>query len=204
MQINVPVERCWLDADQQDALMQLRNSSQTYGAVPKTLHWLTVALVIVAWLLGTFGDDLPRGAARSAGLFIHISAGVGILILLVLRVIWRVVDRPPPPEVTPLGSWLEVLGKLTHVALYVLLAAAPILGTLLQFARGETLPLFGTIEIASPWVRDRAFASSLKDVHETLADILMILAVFHALAAMVHHWLWRDRTLSRMLPRIAR
>jgi cytochrome b561 len=183
--------------------MQLLNSPQDYGAVPKSLHWLTVALVIIAWLLGTFGDDLPRGAARSAGLFIHISAGVGVLILLVLRVILRVVDQPPPPEVTPLGNWLEFLGKLTHVALYVLLAATPILGVLLQFTRGEALPLFGVTEIASPWVRDRAFASSLKDVHETLANILMILAAFHALAAMVHHWLWRDRTLARMLPRIA-
>lgn len=183
--------------------MQLRNSPLSYGSIPKTLHWLTVALVIVAWLLGTFGDDLPRGAARSAGLFIHISAGVGILILLVLRVIWRVVDRPPPPEVTPLGSWLEIVGKLTHAGLYVLLAATPVLGVLLQFARGEALPLFGMTEIASPWVRDRAFASSLKDVHETLANILMILAAFHALAAIVHHWLWRDRTLARMLPRIA-
>jgi cytochrome b561 len=183
--------------------VQLLNSSQNYGAVPKSLHWLTVALVIVAWLLGTFGDDLPRGAARSAGLFIHISAGVSVLILLVLRIIWRVVDRPPPPEVTPLGSWPEALGKLTHVALYVLLAATPILGMLLQFARGEALPLFGVTEIVSPWVRDRAFASLLKDVHETLANILMILAAFHALAAMVHHWLWHDRNLARMLPRIA-
>ena len=85
----------------------------------------------------------------------------------------------------------------------MLLAATPILGVLLQFARGEALPLFGVTEIASPWVRDRAFASSLKDVHETLAMILMILAAFHALAAIVHHWLWRDRTLARMLPQIA-
>ena len=126
-----------------------------------------------------------------------------VLILLMVRVIWRVVDRPPPPEVTPLGNWLEVFGKITHAALYVLLAATPILGIVLQFARGEALPLFGVTEIASPWVRDRAFASLLKDVHETLANSLMILAAFHALAAMVHHWLWRDRTLARMLPRIA-
>lgn len=185
-------------------MIHLRNSPQSYGAVPKTLHWLTVALVVIAWLLGTFGDDLPRGAARSTGLFIHISAGLGVLVLLVFRLTWRTLDRPPPPETTPFGSYLELVGKLTHITLYVLLAATPILGILLQFARGEALPVFGFGEIASPWSNDRAFARSLKAVHETLSNILVILAACHALAAMVHHWVWRDRTLERMLPRIAR
>ena len=114
------------------------------------------------------------------------------------------IDRPPPPEITRFGNWLEFLGKLTHLTLYVLLAATPILGIILQFARGDALPVFGLTEIASPWVRDRAFAHSLKEVHETLSNILMILAAFHALAAMTHHCVWRDQTLKRMLPRIAR
>ena len=184
--------------------MQLRNTPQSYGFIAKFLHWLTVVLVILAWLLGTFGDDLPRGAPRSAGLFIHVFAGLGILVLLVLRLMWRVIDRQPPSEMTPFGSWLEFVGKLTHVALYVLLAATPILGVLLQFARGDALPLFGITEIASPWVRDRAFAHSVKEVHELLSNALMILAVFHALAAMIHHWIWHDRTLARMLPGVAR
>jgi cytochrome b561 len=53
-------------------------------------------------------------------------------------------------------------------------------------------------------VRDRAFARSVKEVHELLSNALMILAVFHALAAMIHHWIWHDRTLARMLPGVAR
>jgi cytochrome b561 len=122
----------------------------------------------------------------------------------VLRLLWRLIDRPPPPEITPFGSWLEFLGRLTHVALYVLLAATPIIGILLQFARGDPLPLFGLTEIASPWVRDRAFVHSLKGVHEVLSDTLIVLAAFHALAAMIHHWVWHDQTLARMLPGVAR
>ena len=86
--------------------MQLRNSAQRYGTVPKLLHWLTVGLVVLAWSLGTFGDDLPRVAARSAGLFVHISTGLMILALLVIRLFWRLIDPPPPPEITPFGSWL--------------------------------------------------------------------------------------------------
>jgi cytochrome b561 len=184
--------------------MQFRNSTQSYGAVPKFLHWATVALVIAAWLLGTFGDELPRGAARSTGLLIHIFSGLGVFVLLVLRLLWRLIDRPPPPEITPFGNLVEFLAKLAHVALYLLLAATPIIGMLLQFARGDALPVFGVTEIASPWVPDRGFARSLKEVHETLSNILIVLASFHALAAMLHHWFLRDQTLERMLPRVAR
>ena len=56
------------------------------------------AFVLVAWALATFGDDLPLGAARTAGLFVHISAGVAILIVVFARVAWRVTDPPPPLE----------------------------------------------------------------------------------------------------------
>jgi cytochrome b561 len=85
-------------------------------------------------------------------------------------------------------------------ALYGLLIAVPVVGVLLQFARGDALPLFGIVDIASPWVRDRTFAKSLTEVHETLANLLLIAAGLHAAAALAHHWLLRDRTLARMLP----
>ena len=184
--------------------MQLRNSAQGYGAIPKSLHWLTVALVIVAWVLGTFGDDLPRGTARDFGMFVHITAGLLIIGLLITRVLWRMVDPPPPAEITPFGGWIEVAGKLTHLTLYVLLATTPIMGIVLQFARGDALPVFGFTEIASPWIRDRGFARSMKEIHDTLANALVILAVLHASAALIHHWVWHDRTLRRMLPSVAR
>ena len=84
--------------------------------------------------------------------------------------------------------------------LYALLVAVPVSGIVLQFARGDSLPLFGLAEIVSPWTRDRAFARSVKEIHEVTANALVILAAFHAAAALVHHWVLRDRTLLRMLP----
>jgi cytochrome b561 len=180
--------------------MRLRNSADGYGAVPQALHWLTVALVVLAWVLGEFGDVLPRGPARAAGLFVHNSAGLAILAVLVVRLLWRMVDPPPPPEPTIFGAWLDRAGRLAHYALYALLIAVPIAGIVLQFARGDALPLFGLSEIPSPWPANRAFARSVKEVHEVLANGLVILAGVHAAAALVHHWVFRDRTLVRMLP----
>ena len=125
--------------------MRLTNSTDRYGTVPQFLHWATVALVITAWLFGQFVDDLPRGA-----LSVHISAGLALLLLLVLRLLWRMADPPPRPEPTVLGPWLDYAGRLAHYALYLLLAVVPVVGIVAQFARGEMLSVFGLYEIASP------------------------------------------------------
>jgi cytochrome b561 len=180
--------------------MRLRNSTSHYGAIALSFHWTTVALVIIAWALGSFDDVLPRGPARAAGLLVHISAGIAIAAMLVVRLAWRVGDPPPPAEPTRLGAWADRAGRLAHISLYALLIAVPVSGIVLQFARGNALPLFGLYEIASPWVADRSFARSIKEVHEVLANALVILAALHAGAALLHHWVLKDRTLLRMLP----
>ena len=84
----------------------MTNPIDRYGLAPRFLHWLTVILVLVAWTLGTFGDDLPKGAARDTGLSVHISAGLLILMALVVRLAWRVAEPPPPPEPNEFGRWL--------------------------------------------------------------------------------------------------
>ena len=180
--------------------MRLTNSEERYGAIPQLLHWAMVLLVITAWLLGEFGDDLPRGAARASGMFVHTFAGLAILLLLIVRLGWRIVDPPPRPESTPLGPWLDLVGRFAHYTLYALLIVVPAVGIVLQFACGDALSIFGLYEIASPWTNDRAFASSVSEVHELLANALVILAGLHAAAALIHHWVFRDRTLVRMLP----
>lgn len=180
--------------------MQIRNSAIRFGTVAQVLHWLVAALIVVAWILGTFGDDLPKGAARSVGLFVHMSLGLALLGLVAGRLLWRTFDPPPPPEKTPLGAWANLAAAVMHYALYALLVAVPVAGIVVQFAGGHALPLFGLAEIASPWPADRSFARSVKELHEVLANGLMILALMHAAAALVHHWVFRDRTLQRMLP----
>jgi cytochrome b561 len=179
--------------------MQLRNSVESYGAVARTFHWLTVVLVLLGWMLGQFGDVFPRGPARAAGLFVHMSAGLTVVTLLVFRLLWRFGNPRPPAEVTPLGVWGDRAATFAHWLLYALLLATPIAGIVLQFARGNPVPIFGLFAIASPWAADRAFARSVAGVHETLANALVILALLHGAAALFHHFVFRDRTLKRML-----
>jgi len=181
--------------------MLILNSPKGYGAIPQAVHWLTVILVAVAWTLGLFGDDLQQGASRAAGWLVHMYAGLAVITLLVVRLAWNVFNPPPSAGPTTPGAWFVRLGKLAHYLLYALLVAAPVAGIVLQFARGDAIPIFGLVEIASPWVKDRAFSGSVKEVHEVLAHTLMVVAGVHAVAALIHHWVLRDRTLARMLPR---
>jgi len=180
--------------------MNLRNSENRYGLVAQSLHWATVLLVLTGWLLGTLGDDLPEGTAQSIGLFVHITAGLSVIAIVVLRLIWRIGNPPPAPERTPLGDCGDRAAWFAQYVLYALLFAVPITGIVVQFARGDALPMFGVFDIASPWPADRIFARSVKEFHEVLANALVIFAAFHAAAALVHHWVFRDRTLLRMLP----
>jgi cytochrome b561 len=140
-------------------VVQSANSIDRYGTVPRFLHWMTVILVVVAWTLGAFGDDLPRGAARATGHFAHVSAGLLVLAALIARLAWRVAEPPPPLQPNEFGRWLgafaDPAARLAHFTLYALLVAFPVIGVLAQFADGQALPLFGIGEIASPWTRDR-------------------------------------------------
>jgi cytochrome b561 len=180
--------------------------TEEYGSIPKLLHWVTVVFVTAAWILGTFGDELSEGTARDTGLLAHIWIGLAILVIAAIRIPLRIAKPPPRAASTEFGRWLiewtDPAARIMHYVLYALLLAVPMVGIALQFAQGHPLPLFGLAEIPSPWAADKAFAHSVKEVHEVLANLLVTLAVFHMTAALVHHIVFGDNTLRRMLPRL--
>jgi len=180
--------------------MQLTNSPTRYGAIPQALHWLTVICVVAGWLLGQFIDDIPKGPARAFGLWTHVTLGELVLLFLLLRLVWRLANPPPPFEPTRFGRLAEIASGVSHFALYALLVAVPFVGIIVQLKRGNALPIFGLWDFASPWPTDRAAAGSILEVHELLANALLVLAAIHAGAALIHHYALGDRTLSRMLP----
>lgn len=185
--------------------MQLLNSPARYGTIAQSLHWSVVLLVVLAWGLGVVGDEVPKGTTEAAVLFVHMSAGLLVVLLTMMRLLWRLADPSPKPERTEFGNfafagWIGLGAKLAHLGLYVLLVAVPLLGIAVEFARGKGLPVFGLFEIATPWPADRTLARNLKGIHELLAHGLMALAGLHAVSALIHHWIFRDNTLVRMLP----
>ncbi len=179
--------------------MQIANSRTSYGLVPQAVHWLTVLFVIAGWLLGMFMGDFPKGG-RPFALLVHMTLGQCVVALLLLRVIWRFANPPPPSEKTRFGRLQDGVAKASHFLLYALLLLVPFLGIVVQLKRGNALPVFGLWDVASPWPDDRAAARSVLKLYYYLANTLLALAGLHAAAALVHHFLFRDRTLVRMLP----
>jgi cytochrome b561 len=180
--------------------MQLVNTDTRYGVLPQALDWATVICVVAGWLLGQFIDDFPKGVARDAALATHIALGELVLALLAVRLVWRLLNRPPALLPTRFGRAGEIAATLGHYALYALLLAVPLVGIVAQLKRGNALPIFGAWHIPSPWPADRAAAHAVMEVHELLANALLIFAALHAAAALIHHYVFGDRTLVRMLP----
>ena len=184
--------------------MSLRNDASGYGSVARVLHWLAALCVVTAWGLGVVLDDLPKRIEGRA-LWLHMTVGLALLAIVLVRLGWRLGGNPPPPALPgPLARWSQPVAHGLHWLLYALMIAVPVVGIVLTFARGQSLPLFGLWEIASPWPRDRALARSIKDIHELGAHLTILLATVHAAAGLVHHYLLKDDTLRRMLPRRAR
>lgn len=180
--------------------MQLTNSPERYGAIVQAVHWLTAVFVIAGWLIGQLADFPSPKLPPDFWLLTHIALGQCVVVLLVFRLIWRLLNPPPPYEKTPFGRFFEWAARLSQFALYALLLGVPMLGIIAELKRAGILLLFGFWQVSSPWPIDRVLGRSVLDLHGTLADALVILAGIHAAAAIVHHWVWRDRTLVRMLP----
>lgn len=166
-----------------------------YDRTTIALHWLTAGLVLGLWLVGTFLEDIvPKGALRSGIWSAHFVLGFVFLGVIVAALAWRNTRGRQLPVEDP-GPW-HTLAKATHAALYLLLFVVAGLGIANAFVRGVTL----VGPIALPQVGDPEWRRPLTHWHGLAANILMAVALFHASAALVHHYLWHDAVLARMLP----
>jgi cytochrome b561 len=181
---------------------------QKYDGVAMLLHWVTAVLMIVMIF---FGEDLmgegeeageAAGAAVSTFLpSIHVSIGVTILVLTVLRLLWRVMN-PPPPYPATMKPWEVTVSKVTHLLFYVLMIGLPLTGWLAfpEFLR-ETPAMSGvTVFGLFPLPVAPAFGEFGGEVHEIGSNAAMVLVILHVLAALKHQFIDHDTILRRMSP----
>ena len=178
--------------------MRLFGTKIRYGSIAQVFHWLTAALVLAAFLFAVGGPPARvYSAADAAALQLHQSLGFAVLVLLVIRLVWRSFDRIP--ESPPMPSWMDVASKVTHWALYALLFAVPATAILGAWFGGHPVTVYG-LGALGPFLGDWALGALLAKIHRTLGDAIMWLAGLHAAAALYHHFFLRDRVLRQMLP----
>jgi len=171
----------------------------SYGAVARLFHWITVALVLVIIPMGLVMGDLPRGRLQDTLFITHESLGLTILGLTVLRLIWRLSHRPPPPsrDLSPLE--LRASGSV-HVLLYLVLLVMPVTGYLFVTYSGIELHYFGLARVPALVTPDKPTGELFLSVHVAMQWIIYALALMH-IGAALHHFLVRQNdVLSRMIP----
>ncbi len=183
--------------------MSIRNSSQTWGSLSIGLHWLTLILILGLALVGLNMDDLPNGPQKIQVYALHKSFGLTVLALTVIRLSWRLFSVTPD-TVPNTPVWQEWIAKLVHAALYVLLFAMPISGWLYNSAAGFPLKYFGLFSLPKLSGYDPQLKELARESHETIFYIMAVLLLMHAGAALKHHYLDKDNTLTRMLPWLAK
>ena len=172
-------------------------TSLHYDGLTRALHWITALLVVLIYALGLGREALPKGDVRILLLGLHMSLGICLLALVMVRIGWRIIA--PAIEPMPLGRGAELAAKGAHLALYLLLIGVPLSGMLAAWFKGRTVGFFG-LALSSPFTPDRAMGGWLEDVHEVGGHAIIILAGLHAIAALGHHFLLRDNALRRMMP----
>ena len=175
-------------------------SPQRYGRVAQLLHWATAILVLAAFLYGPGGPEARVYAtSRDFDRHLHETLGSTVLLLVIVRVIWRLFDRRPEPA--PVNRWMGLAARAVQGALYVLLFAVPLSAILGAWLEGHPLGYLGGLSIDPPFSPSHQLGTSIATIHTWLGDAILWIAGFHALAALFHQFILKDGVLATMLPR---
>ncbi len=161
----------------------------------RILHWLTAALVFAALFIGFVMVNTLGGYGVLRG--VHMTLGVLILLIVVIRVANRFTHRAPRLPDT-VGSVEHMLVIGSEVGLYALLLAQPLVGWAMVSAGGRPVVVFGSLELPriAPFDADLFFV--LRQTHSVLAYLLVAAIAAHVSAVLLHTLTLRDRMLSRM------
>ena len=180
--------------------MPLRNTAEAYGSLAKFLHWAIVLLIVGQWLLAEAAEDAGKGTPERASLMgWHLSCGMLVLVLALVRIGWKVFNKGHPAV---LGEvfWQRKAAAAGHGLLYLLILLQPISGWLVVSTGGSGPGFFGLFEFPALTAEDPDFHETMEGVHKWLFNALVAVAVVHVAAALYHHWVLKDATLRRMLP----
>ncbi len=180
--------------------MTLKNTPDRWGSVSKSLHWLIALLILALGIVGLLMGELPKTPKYFWVYTAHKSIGITVLVLVVLRLLWRLyAGAPRPVPGTP--GWQERIASATHWLLYVMMFAIPLTGWLYDSASGlRPFKLFGLLEMPKLVAPDERAAQFSHAFHEWGFWALILVVLAHAGAALYHHLQQRDATLVRMLP----
>ena len=170
-----------------------------YASSLRLLHWLMAVMILLGYLAIEQRGLFERGSpGRFAMMQSHFWLGIGIFILVWVRIAQRL--KHGVPRITPsLPVWQTGLSHLFHFVLYAFFIVMPILGMMTAWTDGKTLFIpFTDIALPALMAENEVLAKQLEDWHHDIGEAFYWVIGFHVLAALYHHFVRKDNTLSRM------
>ena len=172
----------------------IRNTTNKYGLISKTFHWYMAGILLFVLLLGNLSEHTPKKYYDFL-MLVHNSLGLIILILVILRLLWRWSN--PKPEKINKNKLLNKLSNLAFFIFYFGMFAGPVTGYILMNIEGKEVLFFG-IELANIVNSNRDFEKLAHNFHGIAGDLLLYTFILHLIAALYHHYIKKDQTLSRI------
>ena len=183
----------------------LAASSSTTAAAPaytvtaRVLHWVTAAVIALMIPLGVIvANNWVGGALQNSLYGLHESLGA-LLIPVVLARLGHRLTNPPLPLPQDIPALQRFAANMTHMGLYALLVAQPLVGWIAMSASGAPVSVFGLIALPPIVSDDRVFSEKLFALHDLIGFSIAGLIAAHVGAALYHHVVRRDRVLMRMI-----
>ena len=168
-----------------------------FALLARLLHWLMAVMIIAMLFIGA-GMVTSVSQRHEWLIHLHKPLGIAILLLVVVRLLVRFSTRQPPLP-ADLPGWQVMAAKASHVLLYALMLALPVLGWAMISASGEPVMLSNTLQLPSILPADAQVFAMLRKAHGYLAYLLFLTVLVHLAAALFHGWVRRDEVLDSML-----
>lgn len=183
--------------------MSLTNTTQSYGSVTKTFHWITAILIIALIPMGLIANELPfetdAELARKAFLFsLHKTFGVLVFFVALARILWAI-TQPKPGSLHPDRKAETFLADLVHWLLYGSLVLVPLSGWIHHAATTGFAPIWWPFGQSLPFVpKDESVAATFGSLHWVWTKIMGISVFLHIAGALKHQFVDKDATIARM------
>ncbi len=180
--------------------MLVKNTSDQYGLITKTFHWLMAVMIIILVLMGLFMGDLPEDSMlRFQAYMLHKSFGALALAFVLCRIGWHLISKTPE-QVESLPAWQKKAAVALHYLLYVCMLAMPLSGLAMTSAAGRKLNVFGLFDLPDLMPPNKDLSGLFWNLHDYSSTLLIIILGLHIAAAIKHHFIDKDTVLKRMLP----
>jgi len=182
--------------------MQFRDTTERFGSVTKTLHWIIAILFVTQFYLIYWKESMLPVKSPLANFYInglHKPLGIVILCLAIFTILWRF-HSPRPLFPNTMQSWEVISARLVHFILYLILLIMPISGFMMSSAAGYPPNFFGLFQFPL-WIEvNKEMSKFFFDIHQMTSFVAIALVTLHILAALKHHFIQKDNILKRMLP----